>query len=56
MKTPDRIPSVDPVLPRFVAASAEEIRYAEELRRQIEQRYLAQSNRRTDSSWCVGAD
>jgi len=31
--------------PPFVTASAEEIRYAEELRRRIEQRYLAPARR-----------
>jgi hypothetical protein len=35
--------------PPFVTASAEEIRYAEELRRKIEQRYLTPT-RRSDES------
>jgi len=34
--------------PQFVAASTEEIRYAEELRRQIESRYLGQAPARRD--------
>jgi hypothetical protein len=35
--------SVDAGVPRFVTASIEEIRFAEELRRQIERRYLGPS-------------
>lgn len=35
--------SVDAGMPRFVTASIEEIRFAEELRRQIERRYLGPS-------------
>ena len=37
-----------PTLPGFVAASPDEIRYAEELRRQIERRYLDPSTMRQD--------
>jgi len=44
VNTSDRRPNHDLAWPRFVAASIEEIRLAEQLRRQIEQRYLAQSN------------
>jgi len=44
VNTSDRRPNHDPAWPRFVAASIEEIRLAEQLRRQIEQRYLAQSS------------
>jgi hypothetical protein len=44
MNTSDRRSNHDPAWPQFVAASIEEIRLAEQLRRQIEQRYLAQSN------------
>ena len=36
-------PSVDVGMPQFVTASIEEIRFAEELRRQIERRYLGPS-------------
>ena len=36
-------PSVDAGMPQFVTASIEEIRIAEELRRQIERRYLGPS-------------
>jgi len=50
------VPNFDPAWPRFVAASAEEIRQAEELRRKIEQRYLSPSSRPKESDWCVGAD
>jgi len=50
------VPHLDSAWPRFVAASAEEIQQAEELRRKIEQRYLAPFNRPTESHWCVGAD
>ena len=49
------VPSFDPDLPPFVAASIEEIRYAQHLRRQIVQRYLAQPAPPV-SPWCVGAD
>jgi hypothetical protein len=42
--------------PRFAAASAEEIRYAEYLRWQIEQRYLKKTERTPEPYWCVGAD
>jgi hypothetical protein len=43
MNTPDRILGNYDAWPRFVAASTEEIRLAEELRRQIEERYLART-------------
>jgi hypothetical protein len=45
----------DPAFTPFVTASADEIRYAQQLRTQIEQRYL---NRPTPpvSFWSVGAD
>jgi hypothetical protein len=43
MNTPNRFPHHEAALPRFVAASLDDIRYAEELRRQIEQRYLTPS-------------
>jgi hypothetical protein len=48
-------PSIDPAFTPFVAASIEEIRYAQQLRRRIEERYL---NRPTPpaSYWSVGAD
>ena len=38
-----------------VIASAEEIRYAHELRRRLTQQYLNSPNRPV-SLWCVGAD
>jgi hypothetical protein len=44
----DGIQDKGPTLPRFVAASADEIRYAEELRRQIERRYLDPSTLQHD--------
>ena len=48
MKTTKRLPDYGFGWPQFVAASAEEIRYAEELRRQIERRYLGQAQTRGD--------
>jgi hypothetical protein len=50
----DRIPR-DSALASFVTASADEIRYARELREPIEQRYL---NRPTPApaAWTVGVD
>ena len=42
--------------PHFAAASDEEIRHAEYLRRQIEQKYLSKTERAPDPYWCVGAD
>ena len=49
------VPSFDPASPGFVTASVEEIRYAQELRRQIERQYLSRPTQ-PDSYWCVGAD
>ena len=49
------VPSPDPAFTRFVSASTEEIQLAQELRRLIEQRYLARPEVR-DPYWCVGAD
>ena len=48
-------PSPDPAFTPFVTASSEDIRYAQQLRRRIEERYL---NRPTASvcPWTVGAD
>jgi hypothetical protein len=41
MQSATTTPSYDPRWPRLTTASIEEIRYAEQLRRQIESRYLA---------------
>jgi hypothetical protein len=48
-------PSPDPAFVPFAAASAEEIHYAQQLRRRIEERYL---NRPAPAlaPWTVGAD
>lgn len=48
-------PSADSALTPFVAASIEEIRYAQQLRQRIKDRYL---NRPTPpvTFWSVGAD
>jgi hypothetical protein len=43
-------------MPQFVTASIEEIRFAEELRRQIERRYLGQSADARLASPAVGND
>jgi len=48
-------PSFDPFFAPAVIASAEEIRYAQELRRQLEQRYLNRPSSPV-SFWCVGVD
>jgi hypothetical protein len=42
-------------LPQFTAASDDEIRYAEYLRRQIERRYL-ENEHASEPYWYVGAD
>ena len=52
-------PNADPVLTRFVSASPEQIRYAEELRRKIKERYLNEqhdSAHRGSRFWCVECD
>jgi hypothetical protein len=49
-------PSVDAGMPQFVAASIEEIRFAEELRRQIERRYLGASVDAKTPSPAIRAD
>jgi hypothetical protein len=56
MDTLKNTPRFDPLMPRFTTASLDEIRQAEELRRRIEQRYLAATHRPNDPYWCVGAD
>lgn len=56
MESTNVAPSFHPPLPQFTAASIEEIRYAEALRRQIEQRYLGASGQPHDPYWSVGAD
>lgn len=56
MKAPSTVPHAETARPRFVAASPEDIRYAEELRRRIQQRYLAPAEKPSDPYWCVGAD
>ena len=48
-------PAPHPWYPGFVTASPEEIRHAEELRRQLEQRYLARRDL-PDPHWCVGIE
>jgi hypothetical protein len=45
----------DPATPGFVAATVEEIRYAQELRRLIQERYLNRPAQH-DKYWCIGAD
>jgi len=50
--------TVDPYLTPPVIASAEEVAYARELRRRLEQRYLNPANPLDEARtpWCVGAD
>jgi hypothetical protein len=48
-------PSTDPAMTRFVTASNEENQLAQELRRQIEQRYLVLRDV-PNPYWSVGAD
>jgi hypothetical protein len=47
--------SLESAFPQPVTASSEDIRHAEELRRQIEQRYLARRDI-PDPYWCVGVE
>jgi hypothetical protein len=56
MNTPNRIPHLESVLPRFVTASTEEILYAEQLRREIERRYLAPTDRPPGSDRASGGN
>jgi hypothetical protein len=42
--------------PQCTTPTIEEIRHAEQLRREIERRYLARPDRPSDPYWCVGAD
>jgi hypothetical protein len=56
MELPKRTADPAPVLPPCTTPSLEEIRYAEQLRREIERRYLARADRSSDPYWCVGAD
>jgi len=48
-------PSPDPAMTRFVTASKEENQLAQEIRRQIEQRYLVRPDV-PNPYWSVGAD
>ena len=57
MKTATDAPDAAPAQPPFAAATPDEIRQAEALRRAIAQRYLAAAARRDcDPYWAVGAD
>jgi hypothetical protein len=57
MKTATDVPDAAPARPPFAAATPEEIRQAEALRRAIAQRYLAAAaQRESDPYWAVGAD
>jgi hypothetical protein len=48
-------PSPDPAFTSFVTASSEDIRYAQQLRRRIEERYLNRPSKPV-CPWTVGAD
>jgi hypothetical protein len=50
-----KVPSPDLSGTRFVTASVEEVQHAQELRRQIQQRYLDRGDVH-DPYWSVGAD
>jgi hypothetical protein len=57
MRTATDTPDAAPAQPPFAAATPEEIRQAEALRRAIAQRYLAAAaQRESDPYWAVGAD
>jgi hypothetical protein len=56
MNTTTRKPRPAPTEPRFVAATPEDIRRAEELRRAIERRYLKDAAPPPSRYWTVGAD
>jgi hypothetical protein len=56
MKATADTPNTTPHATRFVPATLDEIRRAEELRREIQQRYLGASKSKSDPYWSVGAD
>ena len=56
MKTTADTPNTTPDATRFVPATLDEIRLAEELRRAIQHRYLGASKSTSDPYWSVGAD
>ena len=49
------IEGIDPAFAAPVTASAEEVRYAQELRRQLKKKYLDRPTK-PSSLWCVGVD
>ena len=56
MNTTSHVEPLESTATRCPPASPDEIRQAEELRRQIHERYLSSANRRSDPYWSVGAD
>jgi len=54
MESPHDAPEMPATWPK--CASIEDIRYAEELRKEIERRYLACPEHPSNPYWCVGAD
>lgn len=50
--------TLEPAFTTPVTATAEEVRFARELRRQLKQRLLDELDhaRRPSAAWCVGAD
>jgi hypothetical protein len=56
MNTLSRAQPPEPDSTRCLVASLDEIRLAEELRRRIHERYLANAHRRSDPYWSIGAD
>jgi len=56
MNTSPQVQTLEPAPTDCLPASLDEIRCAEQLRRQIHERYLANANRRSDPYWSVGAD
>ena len=56
MNTASHAQPLEPATTRCPPATPDEIRRAEELRRQIHERYLANADRRSDPYWAIGAD
>ena len=53
-----RNPTLEPAFTTPVVATAEEVQYARELRRQLKKRLLDEIDRPSQpaAAWCVGAD
>jgi hypothetical protein len=54
MESPHAVTDLTSTSPR--CASIEDVRYAEQLRKEIERRYLARPQQPSNPYWCVAAD